>query len=282
MRLNKRVFYFSVITSLFTLGFAVLFNFCFCNPITDFICNIFLNIFAGTIVLIVTSLFDYFIQKRKILNATMAKINEFVNIFSNLEFIENINEYPAYEEYKKYYDEQKIKYTKRMYNKEKEVYFNRIKKKTEKMFDEYIKISELNFNDIWSLFSEICFLNLFDKDREDLYENVFNYIYLLLTDIREQTFHFKIYKEAVKGNFEVNYGKILELQNKFFYYEQRYGEDSEWEYPKYFENRDIVLCCKNDIRNSCLVVFNKVKIHLLNMYVKVGRINYSKKYDIKR
>ena len=54
------------------------------------------------------------------------------------------------------------------------------------------------------------------------------------------------------------------------------------EYLKYFKNRDIVLCRKNDIRNSCFVVFNKVKIHLLNMYAKVGRINYSKKYYVKR
>lgn len=68
MRLNKKIFYFSTLISIITLLISFILNFMIEeNKVIVYFATICMNIFAGSIVLIVTSLFDYFIQKRDLL-----------------------------------------------------------------------------------------------------------------------------------------------------------------------------------------------------------------------
>ena len=75
MRLNKKIFYFSTLISIITLLISFILNMqkqkikrrIEENKVIVYFATICMNIFAGSIVLIVTSLFDYFIQKRDLL-----------------------------------------------------------------------------------------------------------------------------------------------------------------------------------------------------------------------
>ena len=85
MKLNKRIFYFSTISSICILVIATLLVFTFKNnEIAQDIANILLNILAGLIVLIFTSLFDYFIKRRECLESIMKQCQFFAVEFNKL------------------------------------------------------------------------------------------------------------------------------------------------------------------------------------------------------
>lgn len=276
MLLNKKVFYFSLVISFCTLLLSIIFNFIYVNDITIFISNILLNIFAGTIVLIATSLFDYFIQKRKNLKLLMDKILSFRNLFNNINYLEDINNFPNFDEYQSYYKKKGKEYTPKMYETAKSNHLKRIKNKMDKIIDQYIRISEVSFNEMWQLYDEIYFLNPFSQKRKWLYEKIFNYLYQLKIKIETETYHFKIYKNSTSGNFEVNYEKILKLQKEIFYFERLYGDDYNWKHN--YNDKDLLAWGTNVISNSHYIVYNDVAIKLTHLFIEVGKINYSKKY----
>ncbi|MDD3340644.1 MAG: hypothetical protein PHN72_00360 [Bacilli bacterium] len=281
MRLNKMVFYFALAISIVSVSISIFFTFFISNDITAFISNVLLNIFAGTIVLLATSLFDYYLQRRKLLTAIMEAILKYRNIFSKIKFLDLIDKIPIYEECKEYYNNQqnKIEFTQRDYEKQKKKSINKIKENMEKIMDTYIEISYINFSEAWLLWDELYFLKPFDrnKKRKWFYEEIFGYIYNLLNDIKEQAFHFNIYKNEFQ-NFEVNYEKIVELQKKIFYYEERDAGDYNWNYE--VEEFDIRSYADNPINKKHCIVINNIEKHLSKMFVEVGKINYyNKKYD---
>ena len=92
MKLNKRLFYFSMAVSILILIITILLNFCLKdNDIAQYISNILLNIFSGLIVLIVTSLFDYFIKRREILEEIMTQCKYFAIEFDKIKYFEEKN-----------------------------------------------------------------------------------------------------------------------------------------------------------------------------------------------
>lgn len=64
MRTSKITFIISTLITIITFALSVTYTFFIRGEITDFICSISENIFAGTVVLMITSLFEYFIDKR--------------------------------------------------------------------------------------------------------------------------------------------------------------------------------------------------------------------------
>ena len=65
MRISKITFIISTILTIITIitfVLSVTYTFFIRGEITDFICSISGNIFAGTVVLMITSLFEYFIN----------------------------------------------------------------------------------------------------------------------------------------------------------------------------------------------------------------------------
>ena len=90
MRLNKRIFYFSTGISIITLVVSCILNFMIEETkVNVFIVNICMNIFAGSIVLIVTSLFDYFIQKRDLLEQIYQEGNKFFRMFNQIKYFDD-------------------------------------------------------------------------------------------------------------------------------------------------------------------------------------------------
>lgn len=275
------VFYFSLAISIVSLSISICFTFFISNDITTFMGNILLNIFAGTIVLMITSLFDYYLQRRKLLNSIMESILKYINIFSKIRYLDLIDKIPTYEEYKNYYNSQenKIEFTKDDYEKEKKENIRKIKENMEKIMDTYIEISHINFNETWLLWDELYFLKPFDRNKKRtwFHKEIFGYIYNLLSDIKEQVYHFNIYKNEFQ-NFTVNYEKLIELQKKIFYYEERDAEDYNWNYE--VGEHDIGCYGNNAISKKHYIIINKVEKHLSKMFVEVGKINYyNKKYD---
>ena len=282
MRLNKKVFYFSIIVSIITLGLSIYLSFfCIENKITIFICNISMNIFAGTIVLMATSIFDYLIQRRKILTSIMDMILEFRNVFAKVKYVDNIDNFPTFKDYENYYEDNKTKFSQKDYDKLVEKEKEKIKLDMEKMMDVYINISEINFSKNWLLWDELYFMFDFkNKKRNWFHKEIFDYIYNLIGEIRLEAYHFKIYKEEFQ-NFKVNYDKILELQKKILFYEKRYNED--YNYSENFIDEAINGYGESCIDNSNYIIANKSVDHLSKMFVEVGKINYfSKKYNGKK
>lgn len=282
MRLNKIVFYFSVILSFISLFVSIYLSFfCIENKITIFISNISMNIFAGTIVLMATSMFDYLIQRRKILTAIMDMVLEFRNLFSKVKYVDDINNFPTFEKYQDYYKEEKRKITKKEYDVLLEREKERIKVKMEDEMETYLKISEIKFNKNWLLWDELYFMfDIKKKKRNWFHKEIFDYIYSLLEEIRLESSHFEIYKNEFQ-NFKVNYDKILNLQKNILFYEKRFDED--YNYSMNFKEEAIIGYGENAIDNSSYIIANKVVEHLSEMFVEVGKINYfSKKYDGKK
>lgn len=281
MLLNKKVFYFSFIISLITLSLSIWFYFFYDNEIIDFICNILLNIFAGTIVLMVTSLFDYFIQKRRILTAIMDKIHKYRRLICNIHYLEDINSYPSYEQYKAYYKNKSkdFKYTKKMYDEEKNREFKKRLKEMNKIINEYMEILSIDFTDMWLLYDELYFISPFERwtqKRNWCYENIFNYINNLLIEIQKSSYYFDLYKENNRFEEEC-YKVILELQKNLFNYEKLYGEDYNWSY-ELKENEYANLSGFSEIDNSHFMVINKFEKHLSNMFNELHKLNYPKKH----
>lgn len=282
MQLNKRVFYFSLFVSVLSLLLSIYLSFsCVESKITMFISNILMSIFTGTIVLMVTSIFDYLIQRRRILTSIMDLVLEFINIFAKIQYVEDINNFPTYNDYYNFYKDNKIKFTKKDYDKIMDKEKAKIKVDMENAMNVYISISEISFSKNWLLWDELYFMfDIKKKKRNWFHKEIFGYIYNLLKEIKLESFHFKIYKNEFE-NYEVNYKKVLDLQNKIIFYEKRFNSD--YNYSQNFNEESIKGYGESNIDNSNYMIANKVVNHLSSMFIEVGKINYfSRQYDGKK
>lgn len=179
----------------------------------------------------------------------------------------------TYEEYENYYKNERNKLSSSgQYNviyKKNEL--KRIKTNMEKIMDTYIEISNIDFSDTWLLWDELYFIKPFysKRKREWFYNEVFNYIYDLLNKIREEAYHFKIYKNGFQ-NYKVNYNIMRELQEKIFYYEERFGDDYDW-------NRDIKnypnkTAGADSMTNKHYIAINDVSSHLNDMVIEIRKL----------
>ena len=276
MQINKVLFWFSLIISIVLIIIASTIEFSTDIKILKFVENIMLNVFAGTIVLIATSLFEYNVQKRRNIIAIQEKIIDFENIFLKLEYMEDIDEYPTFKQYSKYYASQEPPrtYTKEQYEKNKMIDI-RLKhmKKFESIIEQYINISNINLNELWRLYDDLYFLWPFlgeDKKRLKIYNEVFKYIDELICKIKESAYHFKLYKNGSVTNYRPSYNILLKLQKNVFYHEKTYGYATDW--LKQHNKNYLKFKGKNKIDNSYTLDYNLVAEYLDKKFKELGKL----------
>lgn len=279
MKLNKRIFYFSTISSICILVIATLLVFYLKNNgIAQYIANILLNILAGLIVLIFTSLFDYFIKRRECLEAIMKQCQFFAIEFNRLTYFKEKSVDTMIETNKKHDEDisaKTIEEIKRYVDTEN-------KKDLEKIMDDYINLSEINLNAFWDLYRDLDFIfDYKNKKKKEFWNEIFNYVNIKINKIRKEAYHFNIYKKSNNGNYYVNAHKLNELQKEIFYIErQEWKTENEEVWNKNVSNINISYSVDiNIVDKSKTLIFNKITDHLFTMYDKVANIAYYQKKD---
>ena len=174
MKLNKRIFYFSTISSICILVIATLVVFVFKNnEIAQYISNILLNILAGLIVLIFTSLFEYFIKRRECLESIMKQCQFFAVEFDGLTYFKEKSVETMLEANKK--DDEDI--NPKTIEEIKRYVDTENKKDLEKIIVDYINLSEINLNAFWDLYRDLDFLfDYKNKKKKEFWNEIFNYV----------------------------------------------------------------------------------------------------------
>ena len=204
MKLNKKLFYFSIIVSIFILIITIYLNFHLkYSDIAQYISNILLNILSGLIVLIVTSLFDYFIKRRECLEKIMLQCQYLALEFDKIKYFEEKTVDGMLEANKKdskisSEDEEDIK----------EYVETENVKNLENIMDEYIKLSESNLNEFWNLYRDLDFLfDIKEKKKVSfvtcLSNSILNTIKILFLLYGIITF-FMVITSLIKANFPFN------------------------------------------------------------------------------
>ncbi len=280
MKLNQRIFWISVIISIMTFLVSIVLGFCIRKTeITEFMSGILLNIFAGTIVLVITSLYEYTIQKRELLENLMLQCLKMRALFGKVKYFDS-REYVTLEEYYNYHKKKlEEKEIKQFYEDSKKRYELEQKEKFEKIIDTYIEIADGDYNDFWKYYDQLKFLFDFkEKERHKLYYDLFYYIYdEKINKIREKVIHFKQYKKADEGNYEINKMFLEKIQKEIFYYEEKSYIDDDVRFGISDNEIDI---CYNEFDNiRCIynLIGNKVTKHMMDMYYYIENIAYHKK-----
>lgn len=274
MKLNKRLFYFSTISSIFILVIATLLVFVFKNnEIAQYISNILLNILAGLIVLIFTSLFDYFIKRKECLESIMKQCQFFAVEFDGLTYFKEKSVEATLEANKK--DDEDI--NPKTIEEIKLYVDTENKKDLEKIIVDYINLSEINLNAFWDLYRDLDFIfDYKNKKKKEFWNEIFNYVNIKINKIREVAYHFKIYKKSNNGNYYVNARKLNELQKEIFYNErQERKKEKEEVWNKNLSNiKSSYSIDVNIVDKSKTLIFNEITDHLFTMYDKVADIAY--------
>lgn len=230
MKENKRIILFALLVSILTMIISPILHFGIGSEIAIYISNILLNIFAGTIVLICTSLLYYFVERRRILTKIMDECLSLIKKFSTINYLQDYEFYP-YDVFLEYYNKNsKLKKSeiKIAYEQAKEKYQEKQIIKMEEEMKKYISISDMSLKKFWNLYDELDFL-CFNKKKKYIYDLLFDYTHNLINTICDKCYHFKIYFESNNGNKPVNYNLVRELQSKFFYYEEhQLRENIKW------------------------------------------------------
>ena len=279
MRISRNTFWISMIITLITLIISVILSFRIEeNQITIFICNIAENIFAGTIVLLITSLYEYIVHRKETLENLLLEINHIKNLFNKLKYFDH-RDFVTKEKYIEYYKDQFTEdEINRLYEKEKNKQLEKQKNDFEKIIDGYIEIANENYDLFWNKYRDICFLFDFKhKTRNKIYNELFSYIYYeKISKIRDETFHFIEYKKSKNGNYVVNKDKLIKLQDEIFYFEEKKflenGSREEFD----VDRTKIDICGWGDdyISQTYYIYGNIVTKHLENFYNYIWKLTY--------
>lgn len=273
MKINKWTFYISMIINVLLLTISTILYFNFKGDYTvSYIVSILLNIFAGSIILSVTSLVNYYIYRRYLLRDIMNECLKYSQMFSKLEYF-----IP-----KKYHEEDlehiKAKNKKELIEQYKQDLDTDNKDKLEQILKEYIALSKTSTRELWNMYDDLDFItDLTRKKKKEYWTNVFNYIYSKICMIKEYSFHFKIYVSATNGNYKVNEEKLLDLQGKIFFC-KKYNYDNGDEVKDIFSKLEVgyETISGGDSKEFTLV-YNETSNYLLKMFDAVGKDNYFNK-----
>lgn len=274
MKLNFKLFKLSIIMMVSTIIISIFLTF-FCHQYKGivFLNDIFINLFGGTVILFVTSIIEYFSNRRKQLENLMKFILKYRNQFSKIKYLDEVK-ILTYDEYKKKFniDDSNIELMfKTMddcdrYNKSLMIDFDEI-------VDAYIDISQTNFNDFWDIYDDLHFIYKNKTNKFKLYEEVFKYVYDQVQLIRELSFHLNEYKKS-GNNSVVMYDKIREYQKNIFYIKK---------VIKKLDKKNMELI-KNGLEyegiykeGSSLFIYNKMCKTLDEQYNNIGKIVYFNK-----
>lgn len=290
MKENKLILFFSIVVSFITLMTSIFLTFVFSETKeTIFISNILLNIFAGAIIVIPTSLIYYLIQRKRNLEDLMEYCNKLRNVFNNLEYLKE-DDIESYEEF-----ESNIKGNngikgiskkelKNIYEEHKKNIEEKNKTKLKKVLEEYIEISKISLSNFWKIYGDLHFINDYkNKVKYRLYNEVFDYTKKLMDDIYvDVEIHFKGYLSSENGNYKAVYSIARELQDKIFYYEEQDIKDNMiWK-------KDISISHKkssgmNYKNNKAFIESNEVVDRYCYLFDEIGKIAYfNKKYGLEQ
>lgn len=190
MKINRNLFYFGVLSSLICLCLSIVFYIYNLN----FMYNLFNNVLAGTIVLVATSIFGYFYEKKNLINKLQNNIIEVRNKFSKIVyFYENIisyNEMCNDCKKNKIKKPTKIEYLNYLEKQEKEIL---------KYVDIYIEICDSSYSEMWAIYDELYFIFDIKNKRGEFYNLYFKYIYYdIICEMRKHIFLLKKVKENIQ------------------------------------------------------------------------------------
>ena len=273
MKINKWTFYISMIINVLLLTISTILYFNFKDDyIISYIVSILLNIFAGSVILSVTSLVNYFIYRRYLLRDIMNECLKYSQMFSKLKYF-----------VPKKYNEEDLKQVKLKNKKEfVEQYKHGLdidnKDKLEQIFKEYVALSEVSTRELWNMYDDLDFItDIKNKKKLEYWKNIFNYIYSNICTIKEYAYHFKIYLSAVNGNYKVNEEKLLDLQDKIFFC-KKYEYDSGDKVKDILSELEVgyETISGGDSKEFTLI-YNEISNILLKMFDMVGKDNYFNK-----
>ena len=276
MQINKVLFWFSLIISIVLIIIASTIEFSTDIKILKFVENIILNVFAGTIVLIATSAFEYNVQKRRNIISMQEKIIEIEQQFDKIEYMKDIEEYPTYEQYVSYYKNNNlpVRIGKEQYEEGKQNELNvKYKKDFENIIDEYIKISSINLNELWRIYDDLHFMwppFYKDKKKIKIYKELFEYIKKHIKAIKISAFYFEEYKKNNNPNYKEAYKILLNTQKNIFYHEKTYGYITDW-----LDSHDENFITSNGqsaIDDSYTIEYNLVSEYLDKKWKELGKL----------
>lgn len=215
MKENKLILFFSIVVSFITLMTSIFLTFVFSETKeTIFISNILLNIFAGAIIVIPTSLIYYLIQRKRNLEDLMEYCNKLRNVFNNLEYLKE-DDIESYEEF-----ESNIKGNngikgiskkelKNIYEEHKKNIEEKNKTKLKKVLEEYIEISKISLSNFWKIYGDLHFINDYIMKCLIIQKNLWMIFMLMLKFILKDTYHQKmvIIKQYIvlQENYKIKY-----------------------------------------------------------------------------
>lgn len=273
MKINKWLFYISMILNVVLLVISTILYFNFKDNYTiSYIVSILLNIFAGAVILSITSLVNYYIYRRYLLRDIMNECLRYSQMFSKLEYF-----------IPKKYHEEDIKHIE-VKNKEKfiEQYKHDLdvdnKDKLKQIIKEYIALSEISTRELWNMYDDLDFItDIKYKKKQEYRGNIFNYISSNICTIKDYSCYFKIYISAVNGNYKVNEEKLLELQDKIFFC-KKYNYDNIDEVKDIISKLEVGYeTISGGSSKEFTLVYNKISNYLLKMFDTVGKDNYFNK-----
>lgn len=266
MKENKILFYISTtlcLICIFTSIYLYFFNF---NNVNNYISNVLLSIFGSSCVLLATSLVNYSIERKKILEELMDECIKLEKLFSKIQYLQELD-YGTYNQHKKFYKN----LSKEIYQSSKEGHEQKQYQQMEKIMKQYINIIEYDLTSFYNIYNKIDFL-INNKLKFDIHKKIFNYTMELKDNIVEYGRHFIIYFEATNGNKKVNYSFVRDLQKNIFDIE--IGEINNNENCK---SKNIQQYFENNIKHLYCVVNNKVCDYYISMIDYIGQIAYHKK-----
>ena len=201
----------SIIIIFFTMLISVVLSFFVeeCN-ISIFINNIMLNIFAGAVIMLVTSITEYILYKKKQIDNLIKKVLKIGSVFSKLQYMQEI-EFMSFDEYKKNrkkkyknVEELKLHLEYNDYTKGKIFHFDEI-------IDEYKIINNIDITEIGDIYSDIKFMFNNKKMTEKIYSEIYKPIYDEVNKIHRLVFHINNKPKNI-----VIYDLIRKYQNDIF------------------------------------------------------------------
>lgn len=278
MKLSYRLIKISSILTIFTLFFSIILTFyCQETKLLNYINNIVLNIFAGTIVLLITSIVEYFSNRRKILETLMKLIIKYNKVFSDIKYLDKVNLLNC-EEYERKFNKKKNNSMKNSFINECNEYNKNLLTNFDEIMNQYINISKMNFNDFWDIYEDLHFIFNNKKIKIKLHSEIFQYVYDEIRLIRELVYYINEYNNSNM--------KLISIYDKIRNYQKHIFSEKHTKSTQELEEADIELI-KNGFmysvvsnKNETIIIYNKMSKYLIHQLDVVGkRVYFNKNYE---
>lgn len=217
------------------------------ESVAQFWTNIFIGIFASSLVTTVVYLSDYFITKSKTLEDYYLCLLDVIAILSEVVYFDNYQPIDIMRKYwheefnSEIYKQMGIEPPTKAYYELLDYYIassgnlaiaqSRLKyeskalsDKLEKSIDSYLRIRDFSFTDIESAYGNLDFLAGNRKFRAWIYNEIHNYSREKIHYVKEVAFHFDQYRKKEGGSKAVMLDYVTKLQDIFF----EHDEDEMW------------------------------------------------------